>query len=127
MTEAEQLVYVIDNDTSMRSAIKSLVLAVGLNVETFSSGQEFLDSKLPEVPGCVVLDVRLPGRSGLDLQRKLAERGIQIPIIFVTGHGDIPMSVKARKGGAVYNLPGKTAQKEVTNAPWRRNLDRGRR
>ena len=101
MTEAEQVVYVIDDDTSMRSAIKRLVLAVGLNVETFSSGQEFLDSKLPEVPGCVVLDVRLPGRSGLDLQRELGERDIQIPIIFVTGHGDIPMSVKAMKGGAV--------------------------
>ena len=101
MTEAEQVVYVIDDDTSMRSAIKRLVLAVGLNVETFASGQEFLDSKLPEVPGCVVLDVRLPGRSGLDLQRELGERDIQIPIIFVTGHGDIPMSVKAMKGGAV--------------------------
>jgi len=101
MTEAEQLVYVIDDDTSMRSAIKRLVLAVGLSVETFSSGQEFLDSKLPEVPSCVVLDVRLPGRSGLDLQRELAEKGIEIPIIFVTGHGDIPMSVKAMKGGAV--------------------------
>ena len=101
MIEAEQVVYVIDDDTSMRSAIKRLVLAVGLNVETFSSGQEFLDSKLPEVPGCVVLDVRLPGRSGLELQREMAEKGIQIPIIFVTGHGDIPMSVKAMKGGAV--------------------------
>src|SRR6266550_8397005 len=101
MTEAEQVVYVIDDDTSMRSAIKRLVLAVGLNAETFSSGQEFLDSKLPDVPGCAVLDVRLPGPSGLDLQRELSERGIQIPIIFVTGHGDIPMSVKAMKGGAV--------------------------
>jgi FixJ family two-component response regulator len=101
MSEVEQVVYVIDDDTSMRAAIKRLVLAVGLNVETFASGQEFLDKKLPEVPGCVVLDVRLPGRSGLDLQREMAEIGIQIPIIFVTGHGDIPMSVKAMKGGAV--------------------------
>jgi FixJ family two-component response regulator len=76
-------------------------MAVGLSVETFGSGREFLESSLPDVPGCVVLDVRLPGHSGLDLQREFVENDIQLPIIFITGHGDIPMSVQAMKAGAV--------------------------
>ena len=101
MNKADQVVFVIDDDPSMRTAIKELIEAVGRTCQTFGSGQELLDATLPDVPRCLVLDVRLPGLSGLNLQRELAERGIQIPIIFITGHGDIPMSVQAMKAGAV--------------------------
>ena len=101
MKKAEQVVFVIDDDPSIRTAIRELIEAVGLNCQTFESGQELLDGKLPDVPSCLVLDVRLPGLSGLNLQRELTERGIHIPIIFITGHGDIPMSVQAMKAGAV--------------------------
>ena len=101
MKKADQLVFVVDDDPSMRTAIKELIEAVGLSCQTFESGQEFLETKLPDVPSCLVLDVRLPGLSGLNLQRELAERHIQIPIIFITGHGDIPMSVQAMKAGAM--------------------------
>jgi FixJ family two-component response regulator len=101
MSDAQQVVLVVDDNPSLRTAIKRLVHAVGLRVETFSSGQEFLESQLPDVPSCLVLDVRLPGLSGLDLQREMFKRGIHIPIIFITGHGDIPMSVQAIKAGAV--------------------------
>jgi len=101
MKKADQLVFVVDDDPSMRTAIKELIEAVGLSCQTFESGQEFLETKLPDVPSCLVLDVRLPGLSGLNLQRELAERQIQIPIIFITGHGDIPMSVQAMKAGAM--------------------------
>jgi FixJ family two-component response regulator len=101
MTRVNQVVFVIDDDPSMRAAIKRLLNAVGLGVETFASGQEFLESRLPDAPGCVVLDVRLPGPSGLELQREMSERGISLPVIFITGHGDIPMSVQAMKAGAV--------------------------
>ena len=96
-----QIVFVIDDDASMRDAISRLLNAVGLTVQTFASAREFLAGRLPDVPGCVVLDVRLPGLSGLDLQREMVERGIHIPVIFITGHGDIPMSVQAMKAGAV--------------------------
>jgi FixJ family two-component response regulator len=92
---------VIDDDPSMRTAIKELIEAVGLTCQTFGSGKEFLEANLPDVPRCLVLDVRLPGLSGLNLQRELTERNIQIPIIFITGHGDIPMTVQAMKAGAV--------------------------
>lgn len=100
MIKVDQLVFVIEDDPSVRGAIERLVKAVGLSVATFGSAQEFLDTKLPEVPSCVVLDVRLPGLSGLDLQRQMTERKTIIPIIFITGHGDIPMSVQAMKAGA---------------------------
>lgn len=96
-----QIVFVIDDDASMRDAISRLLNAVGLTVQTFASAREFLAGRLPDVPGCAVLDVRLPGLSGLDLQREMVERGIHIPVIFITGHGDIPMSVQAMKAGAV--------------------------
>jgi FixJ family two-component response regulator len=96
-----QVVFVIDDNASMREAISRLLNAVGLTVQTFASAREFLNGKLPDVPGCVVLDVRLPGLSGLDLQREMVERGIHIPVVFITGHGDIPMSVQAMKAGAV--------------------------
>jgi FixJ family two-component response regulator len=99
--EADSVVFVVDDDSSVREAIKSLIMSVGLRVEIFETAQQFLGSKRPEVPGCVVLDVRLPGLSGLDLQRELAAHDIQLPIIFITGYGDIPMSVSAMKAGAL--------------------------
>ena len=101
MTEIPSIVFVVDDDASVRNALKSLIRSVGLQVELFGSAQEFLQSKRPDAPSCLILDIRLPGISGLDFQRKLAEAGNSIPIIFITGHGDIPMSVRAMKGGAV--------------------------
>jgi FixJ family two-component response regulator len=95
------MVFVIDDDESIREALHSLIRSVGLKVATFASAQEFLQSTRPDVPACLILDVRMPGLSGLDLQRDLAEANIHIPIIFITGHGDIPMSVRAMKAGAV--------------------------
>jgi FixJ family two-component response regulator len=99
--EADSVVFVVDDDSSVREAIKSLIKSVGLRVETFETAQQFLQSKRLEAPGCVVLDVRLPGLSGLDLQRELAAHAINLPIIFITGYGDIPMSVSAMKAGAL--------------------------
>lgn len=96
-----EMVFVIDDDESIREALKSLIRSVGLSVETFASAQDFLESSRPDVPSCLILDVRMPGLSGLDLQRDLAEAHIHVPIIFITGHGDIPMSVRAMKAGAV--------------------------
>jgi len=101
MTEPNPIVFVVDDDASLRDALKSLIRSVGLQVELFASAQEFLQRKTPDVPSCLVLDIRLPGISGLDFQRKLAEAKIAIPVIFITGHGDIPMSVRAMKAGAV--------------------------
>ena len=101
MSEPEPIVFVVDDDEGIREALKSLIRSVGLRAETFSSAQEFLKRHGQDVPGCLVLDVRLPGLSGLDLQRELADAGIHTPIIFVTGHGDIPMTVRAMKAGAV--------------------------
>jgi FixJ family two-component response regulator len=98
--DTDSIVFVVDDDSSIREAIKTLISLVGLRVETFGTAQEFLRSKRPDVPGCVVLDVELPGLSGLDLQRELAAHGIKLPIIFITGYGDIPMSVRAMKAGA---------------------------
>jgi FixJ family two-component response regulator len=95
------IVFIIDDDLSMRRALTNLVQSVGLEVEAFGSATELLNSKLPEVASCLVLDIRLPGLSGLDLQTELAKANIRIPIIFITGHGDIPMTVRAMKGGAV--------------------------
>jgi len=94
-------VFVVDDDSSVRSSLKLLIGTVGLEVESFESTDEFLRRNLPDSPSCLVLDVRLRGISGLDFQRELAARNIRIPIIFITGHGDIPMSVRAMKGGAV--------------------------
>ena len=100
-SKMDQVVFVIDDDASMRKAIGRLLEAVSLNVQMFPSGSKFLAGKLPDVPGCVILDIRLPGLSGLDLQQEMFARGIDYPIIFITGHGDIPMSVQAMKAGAV--------------------------
>jgi len=94
-------VFVVDDDDQMRAAMQRLLKSVGLRAEAFASPQEFLRRKLPDGPSCLILDVRLPGMSGLDVQRKLTETGLQIPLIFITGHGDIPMTVKAMKSGAV--------------------------
>jgi RNA polymerase sigma factor (sigma-70 family) len=101
MTESQSIVFVVDDDASIRNALKSLIRSVGLQVEAFGSAQEFRQTKRPEAPSCLILDVRLRGISGLDFQRELAEANIPIPIIFITGHGDIPMSVRAMKAGAV--------------------------
>ena len=101
MTEPTPVVFVVDDDRSIREATQSLLASVGLRVETFETAQEFLGTKRPDAPGCLVLDVRLPGLSGLDLQRELAAAGTPVPIVFITGHGDIPMSVQAMKAGAV--------------------------
>lgn len=101
MTEPAPVVFVVDDDPSVRRAIKRLVESVGLRVEAFGSAQEFLRNELPDTPSCLVLDVRLPGISGLDFQRQLAETNIHIPIVFITAHGDIPMTVRAMKAGAI--------------------------
>ena len=102
MTPANEVtVFVIDDDARMRAALERLLKSVGLRAESFATPQDFLRHKLPDVASCLVLDVRLPGMSGLEVQRKLNERRVSIPIIFITGHGDIPMTVEAMKSGAV--------------------------
>ncbi len=101
MVEERAVVFVIDDDSSMRVALEDLVRSVDLEVRTFAAPQEFLQSKPPDVAGCLVLDVRLPGMSGLTFQKELAKEGLALPVIFITGHGDIPMSVRAMKAGAV--------------------------
>jgi FixJ family two-component response regulator len=104
MTEAletEPIVFVVDDDASMRKALANLFRSVGLRAEVFGSARELLETELPDVASCLVLDIRLPGPSGLDFQAELAKANIQIPIIFMTGHGDIPMTVKAMKAGAI--------------------------
>jgi FixJ family two-component response regulator len=98
---AAPTVFVVDDDDLVRASIQGMLKSVGLRSETFGTPQEFLRSKRPDGPSCLILDVRLPGISGLDFQRELADAGIRIPIIFITGHGDIPMTVKAMKSGAV--------------------------
>jgi len=97
----EPIIYVVDDDASVREALGNLFRSVGLRVEVFGSGSEFLQSRLPDVASCLILDIRLPRLSGLDFQVELAKAGIDIPIIFMTGHGDIPMTVRAMKAGAV--------------------------
>jgi FixJ family two-component response regulator len=102
-------VFIIDDDDRMRAAMQRLLKSIGLNAKSFATPQDFLQYKLPDGPSCLVLDVRLPGMSGLDVQHKLNEKGVHIPIIFITGHGDIPMTVKAMKSGAV----------DFLTKPWR--------
>jgi FixJ family two-component response regulator len=101
MSAEGPIVFVVDDDQSVRDSLRRLITSVGLRVEVFPSAQAFLSAPRPDVPGCLVLDVRLPGLSGLDLQRDLAQSHATLPIIFLTGHGDIPMSVQAMKAGAV--------------------------
>jgi FixJ family two-component response regulator len=109
MTESQSIVFVVDDDAEVRKALDSLIRSLGLQVELFGSPQDFLQRKPPKVASCLILDIRLPGVSGLEFQRKLAEANNPIPIIFITGHGDIPMSVRAMKAGAV----------EFLTKPWR--------
>jgi FixJ family two-component response regulator len=101
MKENDPIVFVVDDDGSVRDAVRKLISSVGLRVETFGSTREFLGAKRPEGPACLVLDVRLPDVSGLEFQRELSKANIQIPIIFITGHADIPMTVSAMKAGAI--------------------------
>ena len=125
-SDAEAMVFVIDDDESVREALHSLIRSVGLKVATFPSAHEFLQSKRPDVPACLILDVRMPGLSGLDLQRDLTEGNIHIPIIFITGHGDIPMSVRAMKAGAVEFLTKPFRDQDLLDAI-QQALDRDRR
>jgi FixJ family two-component response regulator len=101
MPTAESIVFVIDDDPSFRRSTEMLIESAGVSVQTFSSAEEFLRSRRPDGPACLLLDVRLPHLSGLELQRELTKAGVQIPIIFITGHGDIPMTVQAMKAGAI--------------------------
>lgn len=123
--QAEPTVFVIDDDEAVRQALQSLLRSVGLKVEIFGSTPEFLAKKLPSAPSCLVLDVRLPGVSGLDFQAELAEAKIQMPIVFITGHGDIPMTVKAMKAGAVEFLPKPFREQDLLDAV-RLGLERDR-
>src|SRR5437879_3753411 len=116
MTKTSPLIYVVDDDASVREALSSLIRSVGLRVEAFASAQEFLAHPQADAPSCLVLDVQLPGLSGLDLQRELAKADIQIPIIFLTGHGDIPTSVRAIKAGALGFLTKPFADEDLLNA-----------
>jgi len=116
MTDAAATVFVVDDDESIREALKSVISSVGLLVETFASAQDFLQRGGQDVPGCLVLDVRLPGLSGLDLQSELANANMYTPIIFLTGHGDIPMTVRAMKAGAVEFLTKPFREQDLLDA-----------
>ena len=116
MDEKNPLVFVVDDDASVRDSLEDLIGSAGLDAQTFASAQEFLASPRPHVPSCLVLDVKLPGLSGLDLQQELATAGAQIPIIFITGHGDIPMSVRAMKAGAIEFLTKPFRDDDLLNA-----------
>jgi FixJ family two-component response regulator len=109
-------VFVVDDDISIRDGLCTLIRSVGLEVRAFASAPEFLDAALPDVPACLVLDVRLPGQSGLDLQIELGRIGVHIPIIFISGHGDIPMTVRAMKAGAVEFLPKPLREQDLLDA-----------
>ena len=112
----DAVVFVVDDDQSVRDALSNLIRSIGLKAQTFGSAPDFLSYKRPDVAACLVLDVRLPGLSGLDMQRELAAAGEQIPIIFITGHGDIPMSVQAMKGGAIEFLTKPFRDQELLDA-----------
>jgi len=113
---AHRTVFVIDDDPDIRRAMQRLLKTVGLNAELFAAAQDFLERKMPEVPSCLVLDLRLPGMSGLEVQRRLIEAGVKIPIIFITAHGDIPTSVRAMKSGAVEFLTKPFRDKDLLDA-----------
>src|ERR1700716_843760 len=116
MDDPNPIVIVIDDDAAFRRSTERLILSVGYKVQTFAAAGEFLRNPRPEAPTCVLLDVRLPGWSGLDLQRELVTAGVQIPIIFITGHGDIPMSVQAMKGGAIEFLTKPFREQDLLDA-----------
>ncbi len=125
MPPAAPTVFVVDDDDLVRASIRGMLKSVGLHSETFGTPQEFLRSKRPNGPSCLVLDVRLPGVSGLDFQRELVNAGLRIPIIFITGHGDIPMTVKAMKSGAVEFLTKPFRDQDLLDAIYQA-LDRDR-
>lgn len=116
MTEEQPVVFVIDDDASVREGVEDLLRSIGLAVESFKSTQEFLASKRPDAPSCIVLDVRLPGLSGMEFQRMLIESNVHFPIIFISGHGDIPMTVRAMKSGAVEFLTKPLKEQELLDA-----------
>jgi FixJ family two-component response regulator len=116
LPEPDAIVLVVDDDVSVREALGSLIRSAGLRVETFASAQEFLAHPRVDAPSCLVLDVRLPGLSGLDLQKRMAEVNLQIPVVFITGHGDIPTSVRAMKAGAVEFLTKPLADRVLLEA-----------
>lgn len=118
MTEEQPVVFVIDDDASVRDALEDLLSSVGLAAESFGSTLEFLQSKRRDAPGCVILDVRLPGPSGLEFQRTLTESGVRLPIIFISGYGDIPMSVRALKSGAIEFLTKPLNEQALLDAVW---------
>lgn len=124
-SDAEPVVFIIDDDESLRVALKRLFSSMGVRAEVFASAPEFLQTKLPDVPSCLVLDIRLPGMSGLDFQAELGNANVLIPIIFITGHGDIPMSVRAMKAGAVEFLTKPLREQDLLDAV-RVALDRDR-
>ena len=112
----KEVVYIIDDDASVREGLGDLLRSVGLGVQTFASSQEFLDSKRPDAPGCIILDVRLPGRSGLEFQNVLQNLSIQLPVIFISAHGDVPISVRAMKSGAIEFLTKPLREQELLDA-----------
>ena len=116
MIEQQPVVFVVDDDASVRGAIENLLRSLGLAVQTFASAQEFLQYKLPDAPACIVLDVRMPGQSGLEFQRTLTAANIRLPVIFLSGHADIPMSVRALKSGAVEFLTKPLREQELLDA-----------
>src|SRR2546427_6295653 len=116
MSTIDSPIFVVDDDESVREALGSLIRSAGLRVETFATAQEFLARPRAEGPSCLVLDVQLPGLSGLDLQQELAKMEVQIPIIFLTGHGDIPMTVRAMKAGAIEFLTKPFRDEDLLNA-----------
>ena len=116
MNEVEPIVFIVDDDLSVRRSSERLVRSAGFKVQTFASAGEFLKNPRPEGPACLVLDVRMPGLNGMDLQHELTQSGIHIPIIFITGHGDIPMTVKAIKSGAVEFLTKPFVDQDLLNA-----------
>jgi FixJ family two-component response regulator len=126
--DSEQIVFVVDDDESMRVALTYLFQSMNLRVEVFGTAKAFLESKLPNIASCLVLDIRLPGVNGLEFQDVLAKKGIHIPIVFMTGHGDIPMSVKAMKAGAIDFLPKPFRDQDMLDAVMRAfDQDRKRR
>jgi len=116
MAQTDSMVFVVDDDASIRDAVRSLLKSVGLRSESFGSTEDFVRAARPELPSCLVLDVRLPGMSGLDFQADLEKRGVKIPIIFITAHGDIPMTSRAMKAGAVEFLPKPFQKRELLDA-----------
>jgi FixJ family two-component response regulator len=116
MAEPSRIVFIVDDDPAVCTALRRLIRSVGIEVQTFTSAQDFLQASRPQVPGCLVLDVRLPDLSGLNLQEKLTEAKIDLPVIFITGHGDIPMTVRAMKGGALEFLTKPVKEQDLLEA-----------